>query len=131
MHPRNQVVKRYQVRLEEPFPRAKVPLLRRGVIAEGERLQAEHAVLVRPRPDGSSCDLDVHLHHGKKREIRLLFLALGYPVKRLCRYQIGAFPLRGIPLRGGRELTTKEITALFAAPPSTSPPARSPVRRRP
>ncbi len=128
MHPRNAVVKRYQVRLEEPFPRARVPLLLRGVVAEGERLQAEHAVLVRPRPDGSSCDLDVHLHHGKKREIRLLFLALGYPVKRLRRYQIGAFPLKGIPLRGGRELSTKEIAALFAAPPS-HPPARSPARR--
>lgn len=119
MHPRSQVVKRYAVQLEKPFPRARVPLLLRGVIAEGERLQAEHATLVRPGPDGASCHLDVHLHHGKKREIRLLFLALGYPVKRLRRYQIGAFPLRGIPLRGGRELSTKEIAALFTQPRPT------------
>jgi 23S rRNA pseudouridine2605 synthase len=121
MHPRNTVVKRYAVRLQKPFPRDRLPLLRRGVIAEGERLQAEHAVLVRPGPDGSSCDLDVHLHHGKKREIRLLFLALGYPVDRLRRYQIGSFPLRGIPLRGGRELSTKEIAALFAQPRPAAP----------
>jgi 23S rRNA pseudouridine2605 synthase len=116
MHPRHAVVKRYHVRLEKPFPRARLPSLLHGVIFEGERMQAEHAVLVNPRPDGSAIDLDVHLHHGKKREIRLLFLALGHPVKRLRRYQIGALPLRGIPLRGGRELSTKEIASLFQAP---------------
>jgi 23S rRNA pseudouridine2605 synthase len=64
----------------------------------------------------TSINLDVHLHHGKKREIRQLFLALGYPVHRLRRYQIGAFPLRGIPLRGAKQLSTKEISALFADP---------------
>ena len=60
---------------------------------EGERLKVERAALVNPAPTTSQ-DLDVWMHHGKKREIRQLFLALGYSVKRLRRYQIGAFPLR-------------------------------------
>jgi 23S rRNA pseudouridine2605 synthase len=116
MHPRNTVVKRYHVRLEEPFPRARLPLLLRGVVIEGERLRVEHAALVNPAPDGTSRDLDVHMHHGKKREIRQLFTTLRHDVKRLRRYQIGAFPLRGIPLRGGRPLSAPEIAALFKAP---------------
>ena len=46
----------------------------------------------------------------------LQYLALGYDVKRLRRYQIGAFRLKGIPLRGARHLSTKEIELLFQTP---------------
>lgn len=115
MHPSNLVVKRYHVRLAEPFPHTKVPKLRRGVTIEGERLQVERAALVNPS-HGAALDLDVWMHHGKKREIRQLFLALGYEVKRLKRYQIGSFPLRGIPVRAVKQLSTREISALFKIP---------------
>lgn len=116
MHPSNLVVKRYYVSLEEAFPAARLRLLLRGVIAEGERLKVERAYLVNPGREGST-ELDVHMHHGKKREIRLLFTALGYQVRRLRRYQIGALRLKGIPLRGVKQLSTKEIESLFAVPP--------------
>jgi 23S rRNA pseudouridine2605 synthase len=120
MHPASEVVKRYAVRLEEPFPAAKMKLLLRGVVAEGETLKVEYANMLHPRMDGSSDSLDVHLHHGKKREIRLLFLALGYPVKRLRRYQIGALRLKGIPLRGVKLLSPMGIEQLFKTPSITN-----------
>lgn len=122
MHPSNTVVKRYHVVLEEPFPHSKLGQLLKGAVVEGEHLKVEYANLLNPRRDGSSPSLDVHLHHGKKREIRQLFLAFGFPVRRLRRYQIGAFPLRGIPLRAIKQLSTKEIASLFATP--RIPPAR-------
>ncbi|HVT73781.1 MAG TPA: pseudouridine synthase [Lacunisphaera sp.] len=117
MHPSNLVVKRYYVSLEQPFPAGRVRQLLRGVTIEGERLKVERASLVNPRPDRSSPELDVHMHHGKKREIRQLFTALGFEVRRLRRYQIGALRLKGIPLRGVKQLSTKEIESLFAVPP--------------
>jgi len=116
MHPSSTVVKRYHVVLEEPFPGGRLGQLLKGVVVEGEQLKVERATLVNPRADRTSASLDVHMHHGKKREIRQLFLALGHPVKRLRRYQIGAFPLRGIPLRGVKQLSNKEIQSLFATP---------------
>ncbi len=116
MHPASFVVKRYAVRLETPFPTLRIRSLIKGVIFDGERLKVEHALLLSPRADGSSTSLDVHLHHGKKREIRQLFLALGYPVKRLRRYQIGALRLKGIPVNGAKILSPKEIDLLFKAP---------------
>ena len=70
------------------------------------------------RADRSSAELDVHMHHDKKREIRQLFTALGFEVRRLRRYQIGALRLKGIPLRGVKQLSTKEIQSLFAVPPA-------------
>src|SRR3954469_2570633 len=116
MHPSNLVVKRYYVSLEEPFPVARLRQLLRGVMIEGEHLKVERAALVNPRPDGSSPELDVHMHHGKKREIRQLFTSLGFEVRRLRRYQIGSLRLKGIPLRGVKQLSTKEIQSLFAVP---------------
>lgn len=119
MHPSNLVVKRYYVSLEEPFPSGRLRQLLRGVVIEGEHLKVERANLVNPKADGSSTQLDVHMHHGKKREIRQLFTALGFEVRRLRRYQIGALRLKGIPLRGVKQLSTKEIQSLFAVPPSS------------
>lgn len=116
MHPSHIVVKRYLVVLKQPFPASRKPALLRGVTIEGERLKVERATLIAPRVDGSSTTLDVQMHHGKKREIRQLFTVLGFDVKRLKRYQIGAFPLKGIPLRAVKQLSNKEIALLFKTP---------------
>jgi 23S rRNA pseudouridine2605 synthase len=116
MHPSNVIVKRYHVVLKQDFPSARLPLLIKGITFEGERLKVERAALINAGAGGASDSLDVHMHHGKKREIRQLFTTLGYDVKRLKRYQIGAFPLKGIPLRAGKQLSTKDIAMLFHAP---------------
>ncbi len=116
MHPSNVVVKRYHVVLKQPYPAGKLPLLVKGIVLEGERLKVERAALINPNASGVSTSLDVHMHHGKKREIRLLFTTLGYDVKRLRRYQIGALQLKGIPLHAMKVLSTKEIEMLFHAP---------------
>ena len=116
MHPSNVVVKRYHVILEKPFPARRLPLLVKGVLLEGERLKVERAALVNASPAEDSTALDVHMHHGKKREIRALFTTLGYPVKRLRRYQIGGFRLKGIPLRAMKKLAPAEIDSLFQSP---------------
>jgi 23S rRNA pseudouridine2605 synthase len=116
MHPSNEVVKRYHVTLKGPFPSSRLPRLVKGLTFEGERLKVERAAIINPKPDGTGHDLDIHMHHGKKREIRLLFSALGYIVLRLRRYQIGAVRLKGIPLRGAKQLASKEIEQLFRSP---------------
>lgn len=120
MHPRNVVVKRYNVKLETPYPQARLTRLIKGVKIEDEWFRVERAALINPRND-QSAELDVWMHHGKKREIRQLFLALGFPVKRLRRYQIGAFPVRGIPLRAVKQLSSKEIARFFQTPTAPRP----------
>lgn len=116
MHPSNVVVKRYYVVLKQPFPANRLPQLTKGIVLEGERLKVERAALVNPDASQSSTHLDVHMHHGKKREIRQLFTTIGFDVKRLRRYQIGALRLKGIPLHAMKQLSTKEIEMLFESP---------------
>jgi len=116
MHPSNVVVKRYLVTLKQPFPSAKKPLLLRGIVVEGERLKVERATLLGTNAAKEATVIDVQMHHGKKREIRQLFTVLGYDVKRLKRYQIGSFLLKGIPLRAVKPLSNREIQSLFKTP---------------
>jgi 23S rRNA pseudouridine2605 synthase len=58
-------------------------------------------------------------------------------VKRLKRYQIGAFGIKGIPLRAGKQLSPAEIESLFAQPglapraSSVRASAKPPVARTP
>jgi 23S rRNA pseudouridine2605 synthase len=116
MHPSNEVTKRYHVTLKQSFPSSRLQRLVKGLTFEGERLKVERAAIINPKQDGTGHDLDIHMHHGKKREIRLLFSALGYIVLRLRRYQIGAVRLKGIPLRGAKQLASKDIEQLFRSP---------------
>jgi len=124
MHPSHLVVKRYQATLTRPFPPGRLGQLVQGVAWEGETFRVEHAALLKPDPDGSSRDLDVHLHHGKKREIRQLFKALGYEVQRLRRYQIGNLRLEGIRLGSAQVLGPGERDLLFSSGPAPDAAAR-------
>jgi 23S rRNA pseudouridine2605 synthase len=125
------VVKRYHVTLARPFPRKSLPLLVQGVVLEGEQLKVEQAELVEPKPNGSSLEVDVAMHHGKKREIRQLFTGLGHDVLRLRRYQIGTFRLHGIAAGAAKRLSEREVEMLFRAPriPADRIPSRALGRR--
>jgi 23S rRNA pseudouridine2605 synthase len=116
MHPSGLVIKYYRISLAQPFPKEEIPRLLRGIVFEGERLKVERARLIGRGTTMASTEVDVEMHHGKKREIRQLFTALGHSVKRLRRYQIGRFSLRGFPLRAVKVLTDSEIASLLAVP---------------
>ena len=131
MHPSNVVVKRYLVVLKQPFPSARLPLLIKGIVIEGERLKVERAALVNAGVAGNASSLDVHMHHGKKREIRQLFTTLGYDVKRLKRYQIGALQLKGIPMGAGKKLSGREISMLFHTPLTPNAPHQAAAKKSP
>ena len=58
--------------------------------------------------------MEIHIGHGKKREIRRLLESFGHRVERLRRVQIGGLKVRGMPIGAIKELNEKEIGLLFA-----------------
>lgn len=110
-HPSHRTVKRYRVTLDKGFQEKHIRTMLEGITWEGERLKVER--VIPEKTAGPVLKLELHLHHGKKREIRRLLLALGYTVKRLQRFQIGRLPLRGINKGKCRRLTDEEIGRLF------------------
>lgn len=120
MHPSNLVTKRYRVSLKQPYPKSKLYRLTRGVTVEGEKLKVESAVFLGDKNKEESTEIDVSMHHGKKREIRRLFQALHFDVKKLKRYQIGQYSIKGMPKGAGIQLTDREIKLLFKTETTTS-----------
>lgn len=111
-HPSRRVVKRYLVRVQRELQEADVPKLLRGRTIEGQWLQFDRIVASK----GDPAEFEVHIDHGKKREIRRLLEAFGYLVKRLKRFQVGGYKLRGLARGQARPLKPGEIRALLSEP---------------
>jgi 23S rRNA pseudouridine2605 synthase len=114
-HPRFAVPKTYLVTVSG-LPDAKVlERATRGIVVDGERLSVDQAKIVGGRPESEKTRLRVTLRQGRNREIRRLFLALGFPVVDLHRERIGPLSVRGIPKGGYRPLVPEEVEALREA----------------
>ena len=79
---------------------------------EGEKLRAERIIPDDSPSQDAAKRVEVWLNQGRKREIRRMFEAVGYFVKELKRYQIGAFVMKRIPEGAVKVLGKKDIERL-------------------
>ena len=108
-HPRYQVEKVYRVYTKRgTVPRRLLNRLRAGVVEGGERLFAKRA---EPAPGGAL----ITLTEGKKREVRRMMRAIGYPVSRLVRLSFGPVALSGLAPGRYRRLSEEEVRRLAQA----------------
>ena len=110
-HPSHQVIKRYLVRVHRDLEGEDIPKLLRGRTIEGQWLQFDKII----PPKHSQTEFEIHIDHGKKREIRRLLESFGYLVKRLRRTQIGGFKMRGLARGQARPLRKPEIQAILSS----------------
>ncbi len=109
IHPRYEVGKWYEVRLDRALdPRDRGRLLKGVPLEEGPAVAEKVRML-------SKRNLQVLIREGKKREIRRIFDALGYEVVRLCRIAFGPILLGALPEGQGRFLAKHEIVKLREA----------------
>jgi 23S rRNA pseudouridine2605 synthase len=122
-HPRYKIDKEYEVILDRAFDIEQREKLLKGVFIEGVRAKAEAINRIAPNR------LKIVLRQGIKRQIRLMFLTVGYEVKQLCRIRIG--PLRlDVPCGQWRFLTAQEVKNLRGEKPTVSSATDRPVRPR-
>ena len=129
-HPRHGVERVYEVRVRGVPTADRLSRLRRGVPIDGRRTAPASVRLLRRfrTAKGSDGLLALGLHEGRQRQVRKMCEAVGHPVVRLRRVQIG--PLRDRRLKVGayRELSHAEVEALRRAAAGES--ARCPSRER-
>lgn len=109
-HPSGGIVKRYSVLLNRDIDDAAVKAVLRGVVSEGESLRA---LKVFRLPDNPERRLEVWLQQGRKREIRRMFECVGFFVKELKRFQVGAYQLKRIPEGGCKKLSKADIEKIL------------------
>lgn len=112
-HPSRNIIKRYHVLLNRALDKRIIPVLLRGVTHEGEKLKAERIIPDESETENAPKRVEVWLNQGRKREIRRMFEVMGYFVKELKRYQIGAFVMKRIPEGAVKILGKKDISRLL------------------
>ncbi|HEX4638408.1 MAG TPA: pseudouridine synthase [Chthoniobacterales bacterium] len=105
-HPRFKIEKEYQVTLDRQWSPEDAQRLARGIFLEGQRAQ-----IARLHPVGQT-RLRVVLRQGINQQIRRMFDAIGYEVKRLVRMRIGNLRLGDLPRGHWRNLSQAELASL-------------------
>lgn len=109
-HPRYGVAKVYEARLEgEPHPED-LDKIRRGIFLEGRKTAPARVDLL--RRSHSHATVRIEIHEGRKREVRKLFEAVGFPVERLVRVDFAGLTLEGLKPGAWRYLRPAEIKRL-------------------
>ncbi len=111
-HPKFHVDKTYFVIAKGDVELKTISRLETGVVIEGGKTAP--AKIKEVRSKGRDTHLKITIHEGKKRQIRLMFEAVGHKVKYLKRLTQGPIGLGSLPVGKTRELDRKEIKALKA-----------------
>jgi len=113
MHPSYQVPKTYLATVAGSVPRGLGKKLRAGVELDDGPVAVDDFALVDTLPGKSM--VKVTLHEGRKRIVRRLLAAVGFPVQDLVRTNIGSVELGDMRPGSIRVLTRKEIGELYQA----------------
>ena len=108
-HPKFEVNKIYEVRLDRDLELADKKTLESGIdLEEGKTSECEIEL---PSP-GDRSRLQMTLHQGWKRQVRRMFDQLDYKVMMLKRVGLAFLDLRGLKSGASRNLTAKEVEKL-------------------
>jgi pseudouridine synthase len=117
MHPRHGVARVYEVRVKGVPDARALKRLAEGIVLDGRRTAPAAVELIRAvrREGGQQSVLRLAAHEGRNRLVRRMCEAVGYPVRRLRRVQMG--PLADSRLKPGqfRDLSPRELVALRRA----------------
>jgi len=109
-HPRYGVPKTYVVRIRGAIQPDHLQQLRKGIRLKDGPTQP--AVITVVKKKGKKMTLTVRIKEGRKRQIRRMFAALGYPVLALQRIATGPLRLGVLKVGAYRLLTSCEVRQL-------------------
>ena len=108
-HPSHGARKIYHVTLDKPLTHKDMQDISKGVYLEDGLVTVDEISYVE---SGDRKEVGVQLHSGKNRVVRRIFGAVGFPVKRLVRTQIGPIKLGDIKPGSYRVLSQTEVRSL-------------------
>ena len=113
LHPSHEVEKTYLVWVKGVPSDDAIQRLRQGVTIPSGTTAPAKVKRLKVSKDGATARFEVVIHEGKKRQVRLMFKAVGHPVIRLKRIRIGNLRLDNLPSGEYRYLTPEEISELM------------------
>jgi 23S rRNA pseudouridine2605 synthase len=113
-HPKYGLKRTYLAIVQGSLAEPDLAPLRRGIAFEGHSYRPAAAMVLRRSPTES--EVRVEIREGQKREVRMMFRALGRMVLRLKRIRFGPIELRGLGPGKTSSLSPEEVSALKKSP---------------
>jgi 23S rRNA pseudouridine2605 synthase len=112
-HPRFGVDKEYHVLVTGTPTEEELARLRKGIwIEEGGKTAPAKVEYLRTEKKSANSMMKIVIHEGRKRQVRLMFEAIGHPVLSLRRVRFGPLVLKNLPPGACRMLGKKEVDKL-------------------
>jgi len=109
MHPSKGVEKEYEVVIDKSFTPRDAAALKKGTWIDGSVARIDAVRDLAPNK------IQIILHQGLKRQIRIMLGQLGFKVRRLVRTRLGPLTLRGVKPGSYRELREEDLELLRKA----------------
>lgn len=113
-HPRWSVEKEYVATVQGLVGERQLKALSSGVMVEGRKSASARVSIVRVDAKRATTILKLVIHEGRKRQVRLMCLAVGHKVLELRRVRLGPLVLRGLAPGQCRLLGMAEVAKLRA-----------------
>ncbi len=114
-HPRYGVEKEYEVEAKGHVSDSALARLEAGVVVEGSKTAPARIPRKSVRRKAGKTALRIVVHEGRKRQVRLMFEAIGHPVAKLRRVRFGPLLLHRLPRGACRMLSRVEVDSLYKA----------------
>ncbi|MBI5804632.1 rRNA pseudouridine synthase [candidate division TA06 bacterium] len=111
-HPSNQIKRTYVVWVRGLVQKAELDQLKQGVEYEGEHYAPAPAKILRYDPREQNSFIEITIREGKKREVKMMFRALGRQVLELKRISFGPVKLGYLETGQARKITDEELAQM-------------------
>ncbi|MCI5191517.1 MAG: rRNA pseudouridine synthase [Candidatus Electrothrix sp. AU1_5] len=111
LHPRYEVKKTYQATVRGFPKKADLQRLEQGIVLDNIKTWPAQLRILKKKKDATV--VEIILHEGKKRQVRKMFQAVGYPVIRLKRTAYGRLHIGNLSEGTYRFLVKNDLKKLF------------------
>ncbi|MCW5212382.1 rRNA pseudouridine synthase [Desulfobulbus sp. TB] len=111
LHPRYEVKKTYQATVRGFPKKSNLRRLEQGIVLDGTKTWPAQLRVIKKEKDVTV--VEIIIHEGKKRQVRKMFQAVGYPVIRLKRTAYGRLHIGNLSEGTYRFLDKNDIKKLF------------------
>lgn len=109
-HPKFNIAKKYSVQIKGKLEASHKDILEKGLFLDGKKTYPCRIKVVRRLPDNT--EIEMTLHEGRKRQIKLMFSHFGYKVVNIKRESQGPLKLSGLKKGQWRCLDDREVREL-------------------
>lgn len=112
LHPRFEIERTYQAKVRGLPTREKIRLLEEGLELEGRKTWPARVSIIFTEP--ATTTVEITIHEGRKRQVRMMFAAIGHRVLALKRIAYGGLRLGGLPTGKYRHLSRADLALIFS-----------------